>query len=66
MMGYLPNDWTSCALTGFVATILRAGADEWNDLVAEARGPLASIFLSIPSRMSRATTTTNEEGEGEL
>ncbi len=38
---------TSCALTGFVATTLRAGAEEVKDRVAEARSPFARVFLSI-------------------
>lgn len=39
--------WTSCALTGLVATTLRAGAEEWKDLGADTRRPLARDFLSM-------------------
>ena len=58
--------WTSCALTGFVATTLRAGAEEWKDLADDARRPLARDFLSIAAgverRMSRATMGDAEGG----
>ena len=45
--------WTSWALTGFVATTLRAGAEEWKERVAEVRRPLARVFLSMARRLSR-------------
>lgn len=48
---------TSCAFTGFVATTLRAGADEENDLAGVDLRDLASVFLSIASQVAWATTT---------
>ena len=42
------HTWTSCALTGLVATTLRAGADAWKERwAAGARRPRARDFLSM-------------------
>jgi hypothetical protein len=47
---------TSCALTGFVATTLRAGAEDENDLLGVDLRALASVVLSIVPQLVCATT----------
>jgi hypothetical protein len=47
---------TSCALTGFVATTLRAGAEDENNLLGVDLRALASVVLSIVPQLVYATT----------
>lgn len=48
---------TSCALTGLVATTLRAGAEEENDLLGVALSDLASVVLSMAPQSMWATAS---------
>ena len=50
-------------MTGLVATTLRAGAEEWNDLDAEARAPLRRAFLSMAER-EEGVAGDEEDAEG--
>ena len=62
------HTWTSCALTGLVATTLRAGADAWKERwAAGARRPRARDFLSIwGGRTSRTTRRRRERASWRL
>ena len=51
-------------MTGFVATTLRAGAEEWKDLAGDARRPLARDFLSIAADGEEDVADDDGNAEG--